>query len=410
MGDFAIRTTRAAVAVRPLVLPELAPQHRKMVSAVVPVRDDEIRRMVEPTENIPANSWASERTEGGDGIVVVDFSGTDVDEPFFIQGKRLYGRDEEGLQGLRVEAEEAGSVMCLQVKPGVYRVRWFDSEASGERVVWVRVAAGKMTVVRAYVPGTEDQYPVPAGLGRIMVQVADVEGGPLAGMSVRLVGWKIEEPDEVPRTNRYGQCGLQAPPGHYHIRVGDMGPVSVTVLEGRVQNVSLVPKGLGEIHLEFEAQEGDGVFAIPGEAEFYRESDTRQAGRKRLAYVAPGRYVVTYGERFRQRVGEVVVRAGEAATLSFEAAVGILVVRNATQSHLSVDVTGLRPDLRIANGYLNMEPGGERRVRYLKAGRYRVQAREGPFRPGEIIFDESVHVFDERVDMRTRETLVVIGE
>ena len=298
-----------------------------------------------------------------------------------------------------------GGVTRLELAPGPYRLTAKAGGDLGPRTWRFVIESGGTVVVQLGAPPAQSLFPIPDGLGRLDMTVFRMDGRPLEGVSVLIMGrGPTGAASESETTNNEGRARIHLLPGSYVVAVGGQHR-KVHLLEGETVEVVFRYAGEGEVMVEDSVDLL--VDLIPLRAGEAPDSVSRRpvatwppgspgdGGDRTLYYVRPGRYrVELYGDDRETPLdgGEVEVRPGEVVRFGPPLPRGSLEVCVRLRVDESAD-----DDPPIDDHPIEVTPlsaGEPFRVRFwrsasscwvchLKAGRYRVRFEAEGWEPAE---------------------------
>jgi len=336
-------------------LPERAP-----LRVAGPVREPEPAAVM-PSEDVRPLP-GRDPPEEGHGLLVVDFTGVDVEEPTFRVPVTL-------LNGCMVQYEadwlaESSGLATMELRAGTYHPSWTLPGRVGRFGRPVVIEAGRVTRLSAGDPADARELPPLDGTGRLHVRVLSAEGVPVPGLRVALEA-DLEAFDDENEgwTDSSGGWTFDARPGAATVRVGDQ-LTPVTIRLGHTSVIEIRPVDVGDLQFDLpeEIRVGFALSRI-GEQRGGVRDDLHRCGRPHFwSYLAQGEYEV----RWRGGgavIGTAHVRAGEETRFA------------GPPGRLSV---------RCACGGLHAEPWGEFKLSRKREGRWESVMRAGiPLAPAD---------------------------
>lgn len=248
----------------------------------------------------------------GRGRIEVDFRDFEGERTFRVVGRRIDGTTAQ-------ESYSAGEdgIARAELYPGACDVLWNVPGSSSP--VQVRVGVREGETIRLRARGVDPSQQPASGLGRVDVVVRALDGEPMQGVVVDVIGRGVWGEDLIDRkTDAGGAVRFEVVPGSYVVRVG--------AREERVEVHEGVTSGVALGHLD------EGCVVIPGEPQDFLylrrvggdivEGDcrrwwTRDGG---FAFVRPGEYEVLFQARHQAEkrcVGRVDVQPRRATVLEW---------------------------------------------------------------------------------------------
>ena len=241
----------------------------------------------EPEEKPVEAPAASDEVAPTGGVGFLEFDGRvdgDVREGW-IGFRNMYGLED----ALEPDSSEGG-LQRWRLRAGIHRLCWWHGPRDDLRVVEVRIEPGEVTRVVAASPVAPDQFPIAHGLGRIDVEVFDLENrpAPQATVEFECVGPSGETVTDEENCASDGSLRLDLVPGDYTVRVGCQAQPA-RVVEGQTLRMTFRSRNEGEVRFVG----GRYAHIVPTfESKSPTHAYAREANNKddRYIYVRPGLY------------------------------------------------------------------------------------------------------------------------
>jgi hypothetical protein len=244
--------------------------------------------VVEPQPGVPdpkAVQPSAEHAVGGGegrGRVVVTFSGSRRPAAVTLDARDMFGAKEEHW----IELDAEGRVQ-IDVRAGRYLVSW-SGDSEEPFGVYVDVVAGRTTYVR----GSDGaRRPTPLGLGRVLVVVDAIDGGPQPEAAIGIFGnGDLSAQGGSGLTGKSGRCVFEVVPGRYQILLGAVER-DVVVVAGKESAVRFR-----------HTEEGDlMVRGAPERTQFHlmREVPPAKEGDENVLFQSDGRFLYVPAGTYR---------------------------------------------------------------------------------------------------------------
>lgn len=337
----------------------------------------------------------------GRGWVEVDFRDFDGEKAFRVVGRRIDGTTAQE----SYSAEEDG-IARAELSPGACDVLWSAPGSSSPVQVRVEVREGETIRLRAR--GVDPSQQPPPGLGRVDVVVRALDGEPMQGVVVDVIGRGVWGEDLIDRkTDPGGAVRFDVVPGSYVVRVGAREE-HIEVHEGVTSDVVLGYLDEGCVVIPGDPQDFLYLRRVGGEIVEgdYQRWWTKDGG---FAFVRPGEYEVLFQARHQAEkrcVGRVDVQPRRATVLEWAPPSGRLNVTldgpvgGAPPQEQTLQLWALGgqvdpPTLTVSASWALRSAGGTRRPAFpgdaaflaLPDGQYRLRFDGSGFLPEERLVE-----------------------